>query len=221
MDEVTPTAGRGLPKPKWLGFPMSSRLLPAETASVTEKIEWVWDRQKYFQASYARRVPRDSVEDIFQNAVANLTAHLQRGGEVRNLNAFMWRVCSNAAAAELAKIRSRAEVLVDDVSRSVRVEEILAEIDHGEDYSLVRAVLAECLTPAQHKAYVLRVHFGMTSLGIGEVLGKSAGAVRQDLMVAKRKLREPEIRSRLEADYRRRSHPYEGHKKKPKKTGRE
>lgn len=180
----------GLPRPR---SPFARWGSAGGGASVEDQIGKIADRGGFYKTIIFSKVGPRSTEDVWQNALLQMTQHLQAGNEVKNLHAYMKTVCVNAANAELRRRYLRSEVLVGD-AYDVKIhdtEEDLVLDETGLRYSDVRTILAKELTALEHQVYLLRYGYEMTSTEIGEQLGCKASAVRQTLTRANNKLTTP------------------------------
>lgn len=116
--------------------------------------------------------------EVASDAVAEAFAQaLRRGGEIRDLERWLWRSMFLIAAGEL---KERGRTQMTDVEGSYEIEEPARELI---------AALGK-LSPRQRSAVVLHHAAGYPLREVGEILGSTTGAVKVHLARGRRRLRE-------------------------------
>ncbi|MFI6495304.1 RNA polymerase sigma factor [Streptomyces sp. NPDC050564] len=176
-------------------------LLGPARAKQRESVEKIMEGLEKQSATYKNiiltRIDQRYVDDVWGEAQVRMTAHLRAGHRVKNPAAYMTRVCINCAYDELEKIRKGAEDLIGDDDTGVLERTDVPLDDSGLMYSDVKTIMAEVLTPRDHRAYVLRFVYGLNAKEIAEVLDWTHDCVRQALVRADRILNRPEVKRRF------------------------
>ncbi len=137
--------------------------------------------ERYFGRIYAyclRRVgtPQDAEDltsQIFIKAVTNVRTF--RGGSV---TAWLFRIAHNTVVNFFRS--RRVQVHIDDIELVADTPGMLDHLVEAEAKELLRKLVKE-LPDEQRNLLALKLAAGLTSKEIGEVLGKSAGAVRTEI----------------------------------------
>lgn len=149
--------------------------------------------ERYFQRIYLyclRQIgnpgeAEDLTSHVFIYAFRSL--HNYRGGSVTS---WLFRIAYGTVMNYLRATRYR-EVTFGDSAPEVPadVPEPLDEIMKAETHAVVRKLL-DRLTPDERELLSLKMDAGLTSQEIGEILGKSPGAVRTQLHRTIKRLRD-------------------------------
>lgn len=146
--------------------------------------------ERYFPRIYAyclRRVnneqeAEDLASQIFTRALTNLDTY--RGGIVA---AWLFRIAHNLVVNHYRS--QRAQISLDDTDLTTDQPEPLENILQAEEAQIISSLVAT-LSDDQQDLVALKLVGQLTSQEIGEVVGKSAGAVRVELHRILNQLRE-------------------------------
>ncbi|MFJ9034449.1 RNA polymerase sigma factor [Streptomyces sp. NPDC102274] len=159
------------------------------------------DREKFFKRLIEKRIARGHVDDVWQDALLRMLKRLNSGAVIDNLDAYMVTICASATTDMLRRLARQAEALVGEDLQQFDRSGIVIDFDRDVDLVRVQKVLREELTVHQHKVYILKHYYGLDSRSIAELVGAaSAGAVRQVIRAANRRLRTPAVLQRLSTD---------------------
>ena len=149
--------------------------------------------RRLFQVAYRLTGDEAHADDVVQDAFLRAYSNLHRFDARAQLGTWLYRITVNCAMDLMRKeSRRRARETHEDRLDLATLEgdeprpDRLAE--SGELGRAVRRVLAG-LSPAERTAFVLRHFEGYTSVEIGRLLGLRAGATRNAVFRAVRKLR--------------------------------
>jgi RNA polymerase sigma-70 factor (ECF subfamily) len=164
------------------------RIMQAARSDLTQFAP-LYDRYAPRIYSYClRRVRnREEAEDltslVFTRALNALPDY--RGGAVVT---WLFRIAHNTVISHFraSRIHVAIEMIEDDLEADDA--DLADQIAHGERQQQVHAFIAT-LSDDQRELIALRIASGLTSLQAGEVIGKSAGAVRVEFHRVIKKLR--------------------------------
>ncbi|HVX47240.1 MAG TPA: RNA polymerase sigma factor SigJ [Mycobacteriales bacterium] len=140
-------------------------------------------RPRLLRVAYATVGTIAEAEDCVQEAWLRLR-RLEDPATIRDLGAWLTTTVTRLALDVLGSARARREQyvgpwlpepLVEDIDARDPAERIALE----ESVSMALLVTLERLSPAERTAFVLHDVFGLSFTEAGEVLGRSAAAVRQ------------------------------------------
>ena len=116
----------------------------------------------------------DIAQEVFLKALESLDSYKERGSPMQ---AWLFKIARNLVIDHLRKMERRRAVPIDTVQilDTTKPEEILETRLQVEKLSEA----LKQLTPAQREVIHLRCLAGLTSAEVGEILGKSSGAVRE------------------------------------------
>ncbi|MET7399764.1 RNA polymerase sigma factor SigJ [Dactylosporangium sp. NPDC005572] len=120
-------------------------------------------------------------EDVLQETWLAWSGRQQGGEPVEHPRAYLVRIAVNRALAQQAVISRRRETYVGPWLP----EPIVRPLEDGdregdtESVSMAMLVVLETLTPLERAVFVLHEVFGYAHTEIGDILGRSAAAVRQ------------------------------------------
>lgn len=125
----------------------------------------------------------DLTSQVFERAMANLDSF--RGGSAA---AWLFRIARNAVIDHVR--RRRPDVSLDGAARRLSSDDATPDdqVVAAETWHTLRALIA-ALPDWQADLLILKIVGGLSAAEIGEVLGKSAGAVRVELHRTVKKLR--------------------------------
>ncbi|WP_238009998.1 RNA polymerase sigma factor SigJ [Dactylosporangium sp. AC04546] len=116
-------------------------------------------------------------EDVLQETWLAWSGRQQGAEPVENPRAYLVRVAVNRALAQQAVISRRRETYVGPWLPEPIVRPL--EEHDTESVSMAMLVVLETLTPLERAVFVLHEVFGYAHTEIGDILGRSAAAVRQ------------------------------------------
>jgi len=126
----------------------------------------------------------DLAGEVFLKALESLDSYQERGAPMQ---AWLFKIAHNLLVDYLRKVSKQKTIPIDtlEISDGVNMEEIVERQLQSEKLSQVM----KQLTPAQREVIGLRFFAGLTSTEVGEILGKSSGAVREMQSAAVKSLR--------------------------------
>ena len=126
----------------------------------------------------------DIAGEVFLKALESLDSYQERGAPMQ---AWLFKIAHNLLVDYLRKVSKQKTIPIDtlEISDGVNMEEIVERQLQSEELSQVM----KQLTPAQREVIGLRFFAGLTSTEVGEILGKSSGAVREMQSAAVKSLR--------------------------------
>jgi len=126
----------------------------------------------------------DIAGEVFLKALESLDSYQERGAPMQ---AWLFKIAHNLLVDYLRKVSKQKTIPIDtlEISDGVNMEEIVERQLQSEKLSQVM----KQLTPAQREVIGLRFFAGLTSTEVGEILGKSSGAVREMQSAAVKSLR--------------------------------
>ena len=166
-------------------------------------------RPKAFAIAYRMLGSAAEAEDVVQEAFLRVHRELEAGEPIASLEAFTMTVVTRLAIDELRSARARRERYVGEWLPEPVVtdgeDDPAAHAELSESLGLAFLVLLESLSPEQRAVYLLHDVFDYRYDEIASILGKSAAAVRQLAVRARRHVDErrprfessPEQRERL------------------------
>ncbi|AJT40358.1 sigma-70 family RNA polymerase sigma factor [Psychromicrobium lacuslunae] len=160
---------------------------------VTTPASYAWDTERGRLTGIAYRLLGDFglAEDVVSEVAIEALRQERKASEpVRSWPALLTTICVRRSidrARELARTREEyvGHWLPEPVATARLPEDAVAD---REMLSIALLHLAEQLTPEARAAVVLHRAFGMTAIEIGEILEKTAVAVRQLISRAERRL---------------------------------
>ncbi|MFC8360833.1 RNA polymerase sigma factor [Streptomyces griseorubiginosus] len=166
--------------------------------SIDEVIEQLKGCEKRFKRLIEKRIARQHVEDVWQESLLRMVQRLRAGEVIHNVNAYMATICQNTTTDMLRQLARQAQALAgEDIDANEQLH-LVVNFDHGVGFEKIQKVLRAELTPHQHKIYILKHYYGLDSRSIAELVGAAgAGAVRQSIRAANRKLRTPAVLQQL------------------------
>lgn len=116
----------------------------------------------------------DIAQEVFLKALESLDSYKERGAPMQT---WLFKIARNLVIDHLRKVARRKAVPIDTVQiqDTTKPEEIVETRLQVEKLSEA----LKQLTPAQREVIHLRLWGGLTSAEVGEILGKSSGAVRE------------------------------------------
>lgn len=126
----------------------------------------------------------DIAGEVFLKALESLDSYQERGAPMQ---AWLFKIAHNLLVDYVRKVSKQKTIPIDtlEISDGVNMEEIVERQLQSEKLSQVM----KQLTPAQREVIGLRFFAGLTSTEVGEILGKSSGAVREMQSAAVKSLR--------------------------------
>jgi RNA polymerase sigma-70 factor (ECF subfamily) len=131
-----------------------------------------------------RSEAQDIAGEVFLRALKSLKTYRERGVPMQ---AWLFSIAHNMVVDHLRKASRRRTVPIDDVEIAADSNPAADVERHFEMERVARAM--ETLSNDQREVVRLRFYGGLTSAEAGDVLGKSAGAVREMQRAALEKLR--------------------------------
>lgn len=121
-----------------------------------------------------RAEAEDLAGEVFLRALKSLGSYR---GRAEQMPAWLFQIAHNLVMDYLRKMSKRkmAPLDVAEIPGGLVVEEV---VDRKMQMERVTQALKE-LTPAQREVIGLRFFAGLTSADVGQIMGKSAGAVRE------------------------------------------
>ncbi|MFD7935318.1 RNA polymerase sigma factor [Streptomyces sp. NPDC059755] len=162
--------------------------------SIEQSIEHLKERENHFKKLIEKRIARHHVEDVWQESLLRVIKRMQSGEVIHDVDAYMASTCRNTTTDMLREIGRQAQALAGEEIEAHKGMRFEVDFDHGVGFERIQKVLRAELTPHQHMVYILKHYYGLDSRSIAELVGaRSAGAVRQSIRAANRKLRTPAV----------------------------
>jgi RNA polymerase sigma-70 factor (TIGR02957 family) len=161
-------------------------------------------RPKAFGIAYRMLGSVSEAEDVVQEAFLRLHRELEGGARIESPEAYLVTVVTRLGIDELRSARARREVYVGEwLPEPIFTAEDDDPARHAEiadSLSVGLLVLLETLSPEQRAVFLLREVFEYPYERIAEILGKTAAAVRQLAVRARRHVatREPRFETSRE-----------------------
>ncbi|MGW7256755.1 RNA polymerase sigma factor [Streptomyces sp. NPDC054834] len=206
---VESTGSGSIPAPRRRKFPglcqaLAGKRERTEAEAKAEILHRLHTGSRQWYAILRWKLPERYVEDVFGQVTVDLAERLEKidARTIVNVDAYIWRVCRNAATDQLRRAAAEAVALVRLAALPQPAVDHSDEVLADERKMITLGFLSEVLTERQAVAYTLRYYDGgLSGPEIAEALGISHASVRKDLSVAQKAVEEalndPEVNQRL------------------------
>lgn len=151
-------------------------------------------RPYLLRVAYSHLGTVGEAEDVVQEAWLRLQ-RLANCDEIRDLRAWLTRTVSRLALDALTSARARRETYIGTwlpeplIQAPGESNDPLARVTLDESVSMALLVVLETLTPAERSAFLLHDVFDYPFSEVGQIVGRTPGAVRQLAARARRSVK--------------------------------
>lgn len=133
---------------------------------------------------YALRLVDDAVvaEDMVQDAFMKAWIYIEKGGEIDNFTAFMYRTLRNVC---LSYLRDKRDMLGEEYIPEVEEEDIDTSFRDAEIWKAIDSLPEKC-----REIFLMSKRDGLTNEEIADELGISVKTVKNQMTKAFQRLRE-------------------------------